>query len=254
MIKVENYHKTYRETVAVEGLSFEVQPGEVLGLVGPNGAGKTTTLRAICGIIPPTSGEIHVAGHNIAEEPVQAKSQIAFIPDDPNLFDTLSVFEHLRFIAAAYRLNEFESKAESLIQLFELTEKRNTIAQELSRGMKQKVAVCCAYLHEPKVLLFDEPLTGLDPRAIRTLNNSIKEKAEQGAAIIISSHLLSLVEDLCTNLLIMHRGKALFNGTMAQAHETIGDSSVDATLEDIFFRVTEGEIKTIEDIQETVSE
>ncbi len=254
MIKVENYHKTYRETVAVEGLSFEVQPGEVLGLVGPNGAGKTTTLRAICGIIPPTSGEIHVAGHHIVEEPVQAKSQIAFIPDDPNLFDTLTVYEHLKFIAAAYQLHDFESKAESLIQLFELTEKRNTIAQELSRGMKQKVAVCCAYLHEPKVLLFDEPLTGLDPRAIRTLNNSIKEKAEQGAAIIISSHLLSLVEDLCTNLLIMHRGKALFNGTMAQAHETIGDSGVDATLEDIFFRVTEGEIETIEEIQETVSE
>jgi ABC-2 type transport system ATP-binding protein len=165
LIQVDDYHKNYRTTVAVAGLSFRVEPGQILGLLGPNGAGKTTTLRAIAGIIPPTSGRLIVAGHDIALEPVQAKRMLAYVPDDPKLFDMLTVGEHLEFAAAAYRVADADGKSAALLEAFELTEKKDTVAQELSRGMRQKVAICCAYLHDPLAILFDEPLTGLDPRA-----------------------------------------------------------------------------------------
>jgi ABC-2 type transport system ATP-binding protein len=132
----------------------------VLGVVGPNGAGKTTTMRALCGIIPPSGGRLSVAGHDIVEDPIGAKSQLAFIPDEPQLFDVLTVWEHLEFTASIYRVANFADEAERLLEKFELTEKRNTIAQELSRGMRQKVAICCGYLHQPKAIIFDEPLSG----------------------------------------------------------------------------------------------
>ena len=208
LIQVEDYHKSYRDTVAVSALSFGVRAGEVLGLLGPNGAGKTTTMRAIVGIIPPTQGRLIVAGHDVTREPVEAKRQLAYVPDDPRLFDTLTVWEHLEFIAATYRIANFEPAAEALLKQFELTEKRNTVAQDLSRGMRQKAAICCAYLHAPKVVLLDEPLTGLDPHGIRTMKQSVVERAQAGTAFLISSHLLSLVEDLCTHLLILHHGLA----------------------------------------------
>jgi ABC-2 type transport system ATP-binding protein len=239
VIYVEDYHKTYRETVAVDGLSFEVPPGAVLGLVGPNGAGKTTTLRALAGIIRPTRGRLFIAGHDVVNHPLAAKRELAYIPDDPKLFDALTVWEHLQFMAATYRVADFRPGAEALLRQFELEEKRNTMAQELSRGMRQKVAICCAYLHDPRVILFDEPLTGLDPYAIRTLKASIAERATAGAAVMVSSHLLSLVEDLCTHLLILHKGRCLFFGTLGEARARYAGLQGDASLEDVFFRATE---------------
>ena len=169
MIRVEGFEKAYRETIAVRGLTFEVPAGSVLGIVGPNGAGKTTTMRALSGIIPPSAGRLFVANHDIVLDPIAAKQELAFIPDEPQLFELLTVWEHLEFMAAAYRVSDLESKGEFLLQKFELADKRRTLVQELSRGMPQKVAICCAYLHEPKAILFDEPLTGLYPYAIRTL-------------------------------------------------------------------------------------
>lgn len=239
MIQVEDYHKAYGETVAVEGLSFDVAAGSVLGLVGPNGAGKTTTLRAIAGIIPPTRGRLSIAGHDVVQDPIRAKREMAYVPDDPKLFDALTVWEHFEFVAATYRVDAFEEKAKRLLDEFELTEKRDTVAQELSRGMRQKVAIGCAYLHAPKAILCDEPLTGLDPRAIRTMKESIARAAQGGAAAIISSHLLSLVEDLCSHLLILNKGKRLFFGTLEEARSHFDDLSADATLEEVFFRATE---------------
>ena len=239
MIEVEHYEKNYRETVAVRGLSFDVPAGAILGLVGPNGAGKTTTLRALAGIIPPSRGRLRVAGHDVVQEPTAAKSQLAFIPDEPQLFDVLTVWEHLEFTASVYRVPAFEPHAERFLTQFELTEKRDTIAQELSRGMRQKVAICCAYLHQPQVILFDEPLTGLDPRGIRTLKASIRERAEAGAAVIVSSHLLDLIDDLCSHLLILHRGQSLFHGTIGEAKCRLKDLGPDASLEDVFFQFTE---------------
>jgi ABC-2 type transport system ATP-binding protein len=239
VIQVVELHKAYRDLTAVGGLSFDVQPGAILGLVGPNGAGKTTTLRTLSGIIPPTRGRLMVAGHDVVADPVGAKRRLAYVPDDPKLFDTLTVWEHLMFVASAYGVDDFEPKAEQYLTTFELLPKRDTIAQELSRGMRQKVAICCAYLHDPSALFFDEPLTGLDPHGIRTLKQSILERAAAGAAIIVSSHLLSLVEDLCTDLLILRQGRAVFFGPVAEAHARFGTLEGDASLEDLFFRAIE---------------
>ena len=239
MIRVDNYEKTYRETVAVRGLSFEVASGAVLGVVGPNGAGKTTTMRALAGIIPPTSGRLSIAGFDVVQDPIAAKSELAFVPDEPQLFDVLTVWEHLEFTASVYRIADYSPEANRLLEQFELNDKRDTIAQELSRGMRQKVAICCGYLHQPKAIIFDEPLTGLDPRGIRTLKASIKERAASGAAVMVSSHLLDLIDDLCSHLLILHKGKCLFQGTIAEAKSHMQSVGPDASLEDIFFRFTE---------------
>jgi ABC-2 type transport system ATP-binding protein len=240
VIQVLDYHKTYRDLTAVAGLSFEVAAGAILGLVGPNGAGKTTTLRALAGIIPPTHGQLVIAGHDVVADPVAAKRQLAYVPDDPKLFESLTVWEHLTFIASAYAVDDFEPKAEQLLEMFELLEKRDTIAQELSRGMRQKVAIACAYLHDPRAILFDEPLTGLDPHAIRLLKASIVDRAAAGAAVVVSSHLLSLVDNLCTDLLILRHGRSLFCGPMAVAREQFGALGQEVSLEDLFFRAIDG--------------
>ncbi|MBM3289931.1 MAG: ABC transporter ATP-binding protein [Candidatus Hydrogenedentes bacterium] len=246
VIRVDHFHKTYRDTVAVQDLSFEVGPGEILGLVGPNGAGKTSTLRSVAGIIPPTNGTLIVAGHDIAADPIAAKRKLAYVPDDPKLFDTLTVWEHLEFVAMAYRVTDWRGRGEALLQRFDLTAKRTTIAQELSRGMRQKVAICCAYLHDPQVIMFDEPHVGLDPRGIRTMKDSILERAGLGAAVVVSSHLLELVEDMCTHLLILHKGKRLYFGRMADARAAFSGAGGDASLEEIFFHATEGSAEPAE--------
>jgi ABC-2 type transport system ATP-binding protein len=238
-IVVEDFHKNYDETVAVAGITFAVSAGEVLGLCGPNGAGKTTTLRALAGILQPTHGHLSVAGHDLARDPVAAKAALAYVPDDPKLFDQLTVWEHFRFIAAAYRLKDWTAWAEALLLQFELTEKRTALAGELSRGMRQKVAICCGYLHRPRAVLLDEPLTGLDPRGIRTMKDSIRRAAEAGAAFIVSSHLLSLVEDLCTTVLILHRGRQVLHGALADLRRQAAESGRHETLEELFFRLTE---------------
>ena len=239
MIRVDDFAKAYGPTVAVDGLSFEALPGQVLGLLGPNGAGKTTTLRALSGVIPPTRGRISVAGFDIITHPVEAKQNLAYVPDDPRLFDALTVREHLEFIASAYRVGDWRQRAQKLLEQFELADRADTPAGELSRGMRQKVAICCAYLYDPKAIFFDEPLTGLDPRGIRTMKDSVRHRATAGAAVIVSSHLLSLVEDLCTHLLILHRGKRLFFGPTAEARSAVAELSADASLEEVFFKLTE---------------
>jgi ABC-2 type transport system ATP-binding protein len=213
-------------------------PGQVLGLLGPNGAGKTTTMRAIAGIIPPTQGRLFVAGRDVRIDPVGAKRALAYVPDDPKLFEALTVWEHLKFMASAYKVESWEGHGEQLLQLFELVEKRDTVAQELSRGMRQKVAICCAYLHRPAAILFDEPLTGLDPKGIRVMKESVRGVAAAGAAVVVSSHLLALVEDLVTHLLILHRGRSLFFGPAAEARGAFAATG-DASLEDVFLRATE---------------
>ena len=236
VILVDDFHKTYQSTVAVSGLTFQVEAGQILGLVGPNGAGKTTTLRAISGIIPATRGRLMIAGYDVSAQPVEAKQKFAYIPDEPKLFDTLTVSEHLQFVAAAYEVADYPEKALRLLTTFELLEKKDALGQELSRGMRQKVAICCGYLHEPRAILLDEPLTGLDPRGIRNLKESIVERARAGAAIIVSSHLLSRVEDLCSHLLILDRGRSRFFGPIDEARTAFEGLAADAKLEEIFFR------------------
>lgn len=239
MIEVNDFTKSYRSTVAVDRLSFSVQPGEILGLVGPNGAGKTSTLRCLAGIIPPTAGIVRVAGHDIVRDDIAAKRRLAYVPDDPKLFDTLTVWEHIEFVAAAYRVTDWRARGEELLARFDLVPKRDTVGQELSRGMRQKVAICCAYLHDPAVIMFDEPHVGLDPRGIRTMKESILERVKAGASVVVSSHLLELVEDMCTHLLILHRGRRLFFGRIGEVRTAFEGLSGDASLEEIFFHATE---------------
>jgi ABC-2 type transport system ATP-binding protein len=215
VIEVEGLEKQYGDLPAVRGLSFAVQPGEVLGLVGPNGAGKTTTIRSIAGIIIPTSGRIRIGGHDLAGAPVAAKSLLAFIPDEPHLFEYLTVEEHLRFVGRLYQTADVDDRIPGLLEELDLREKRTALPGELSRGMKQKLAIACGLLHGPRALLLDEPLTGLDPVGIRRMKSTIVRRAEAGTAVILSSHLLHLVEEICTRILVMNRGQAVALGTVA---------------------------------------
>ncbi|MCU1349894.1 MAG: transporter related, partial [Acidobacteria bacterium] len=162
-IDVSGLTKSYDSFVAVRDLTFTVKPGEVLGLVGPNGAGKTSTLRALAGIHPPTGGSVRICGYDIREDAVEAKRRLAFFPDEPRLFDYLTVDEHLQFIARIYNVADAREKTEPLLAEFELLDKRASLPSELSRGMKQKLMIACGFLHSPEVMIFDEPLTGLDP-------------------------------------------------------------------------------------------
>jgi len=239
VIEVKNFSKNYNGFAAVKNLSFTVAPGQILGLVGPNGAGKTTTLRALCGIVPPTTGQLSIANHDIVKAPIAAKQNLGYIPDDPRLFDALTVWEHLAFAAAAYKVADFEQRAEALLQSFELSHKRDTLVHNLSRGMRQKVAIACAFLHDPKAILFDEPLTGLDPQGIRGIQQAIRERANAGAAIIISSHLLSLFETLCTHLMVLNLGECRRFGTMSDVLAEFGQSDSNSTLEAAYFTITQ---------------
>jgi ABC-2 type transport system ATP-binding protein len=233
VIEVDGLQKLYGDFPAVQSLSFEVRPGEVLGLVGPNGAGKTTTIRSITGIIIPTSGRILIDGHDLRQDPVAAKSALAFIPDEPHLFEYLTVEEHLRFIGRLYRMGDVGPRIPGLLDELDLSDKRDALPGELSRGMKQKLAIACGLLHEPKVLLLDEPLTGLDPVGIRRMKTTIMSRAEAGAAVILSSHLLHLVEEICTRVLVIQRGRAVACGTIPEIIAGRPDLS-SRKLEDVF--------------------
>jgi len=214
-----------------------VNSGEVLGLVGPNGAGKTTTLRAIAGIIAPTRGTIAIAGHQLASEPVAAKQQLAFIPDEPQLFEYLTVEEHLRFVGRLYGVADAPARIPPLLAELELSEKHRALPTELSRGMRQKLAIACGLLHEPAALILDEPLTGLDPAGMRRMRETIAARARGGAAVILSSHLLHLVEELCTKLLVIHHGRTIaygaFDEIVAERPQLAGRG-----LEEVFLALT----------------
>ncbi len=233
MIVVDGLEKVYGDFAAVQGLSFEVGPGEVLGLVGPNGAGKTTTLRSLAGILRPTRGRITIAGLDLATHPVAAKSLLAFVPDEPHLFEYLTVEEHLRFVGRLYQVADAEARIPALLDEVELAGKRAALPGELSRGMKQKLLIACGLLHRPRVLLFDEPLTGLDPVGIRRMKSTIVGRAAEGAAVILSSHLLHLVEEVCTRLLIMNRGRRLALGTISEILSARPEMA-GRTLEEVF--------------------
>jgi ABC-2 type transport system ATP-binding protein len=237
MISVRALTKLYGDFAAVRSLSFEVAAGQILGLVGPNGAGKTTTLRCLAGIIAPSDGTVAIAGHDIQKDPIPAKRALAFIPDEPHLFDYLSVEEHLRFIARLYGVADVETRIGPLLDELELGDKRRSLPGELSRGMRQKLAIACGLLHDPSVLILDEPLTGLDPAGMRRMRATVVERAARGTAVILSSHLLNLVEELTTKLLVLRQGQAVAYGTIAEiieAHPPLASKS----LEEVFLSLT----------------
>jgi ABC-2 type transport system ATP-binding protein len=240
MIKVFGLRKEYGDFTAVSDLSFTVEPGQVLGLVGPNGAGKTTTLRSIAGIIPPTAGRVDIAGHDLAMEPIAAKRALAFFPDEPRLFEYLTVRQHLAFVARLYGVADHEAIAQPLLEEFEIADKADQLPGELSRGMKQKLVIACGLIHSPQVMFFDEPLTGLDPLGIRRMKNSILRRARDGAAIVLSSHLLHLLQEVCSHVLILKRGSKVADGTLGEVAEQFSGGEADVSLEEVFIRATGG--------------
>lgn len=245
ILAVEGLTKHYSDQIAVSGLSFDVRGGEVLGLVGRNGAGKTTTLRTVAGVLPVEEGRVQVAGHDMSKAAGEraAKALLAWVPDDPEPFETMTVGEHLEFTAALYKIADWQSRADDLLERFELGPKREALGGELSRGMRQKLAFCCALLPRPQLVLLDEPLSGLDPLGIRSAKRAIAEIAAEGSAVVLSSHLLDLVEELSSRLLILEQGRAAFLGTLGEARAAArGDA-----LEDVFFAIAEGRSPGVED-------
>ncbi len=240
MIEVDGLTKRYGNFTAVRDLSLIVRPGEVLGLVGPNGAGKTSTLRCLAGIIPGSGGTVRIAGTDLGADPVTAKRALAFFPDEPRLFDYLTVRQHLNFVARIYGVENHAAIAQPLLEEFEIADKADQLPGELSRGMKQKLAIACGLLHSPKAMFFDEPLTGLDPLGIRRMKNSIRTRARDGAAIVLSSHLLHLLEEVCSHVLILKKGEKIADGTVADVAARFSNGEADVSLEDVFIRATGG--------------
>jgi len=237
-LSVDHLRKAYDTLVAVDDLSFAVGAGEIVGLIGPNGAGKTTTLRSLAGILRPTSGTIAIDGHDLLAAPIEAKCRLAFMPDEPHLFEYLTVEEHLRLVARLYTVDDFDRRSRALIDELELTGKEKSLPGELSRGMRQKVVIACGLVRNATTLLFDEPLTGLDPIGIRRMRETIVSRARAGASILLSSHLLHLVEEICSRVIIMAGGKKIADGTFAELATRADLATAGSNLEQIFLRVT----------------
>ena len=239
MLEISGLTKRYRKFTALSDLSFSVAAGEIVGLLGPNGAGKTTCLRCIAGIIRPTGGRVVVGGNDLASQEREAKRLLAFVPEQPNPYETLTVWEHLRFIALAYdTLEGFEANADALLQRFDLNEKRNELVGTLSKGMRQKLTIACAFIHQAQVFLFDEPLIGLDPKGARELRTLISEAARrEGAAVLVSTHMLDTAQNLCDRILILRQGNKVAEGTIDDLRARV-HAGEDASLEDIFLSLT----------------
>jgi len=245
MIVVEELVKYYGTNLAVDRLSFTVNDGEIVGLLGPNGAGKTTVLRCVTGIVQKSSGRIIVDGLDMATDEQEVKRRLAFVPETPSPFELLTVQEHLRFIAMAYGTTDgLDERTDELLARFELAEKRKELVLSLSKGMKQKLAIACAFVHNATNFLFDEPLIGVDPKGMRTLKDMMLEARGDGRAVLISTHMLDTAEHLCDRILILQKGVKLAEGRLDELHlrARMGE---DATLEDVFLTLTE-EGKSVE--------
>ena len=238
MLVVNNFTKKFNKTIAVDNISFELKEGNIVGLLGPNGAGKSTTIKTIAGLLRKTSGDITIGG--IPNTRSEAKRKFTYIPEIPELYDMLTVKEHLEFIAYAYNVDNWEEKTEKLFKRYDLADKQDKLAKELSKGMKQKVSICCGLLPEPDLYLFDEPMIGLDPKAIRETKLLFEELSEQGKTIFVSTHLLDSIEHLCHRVLVMKKGTIIADGNISELKEQLGDSK-DTTLEELFLEVTKDE-------------
>jgi ABC-2 type transport system ATP-binding protein len=235
--------KRFGETTAVAGLSFRVPPGMLYAFLGPNGAGKTTTLRMIAGLIRPDAGQVEVAGIDMIAEPRQAKQQLAYLPDDPVLYGKLNPMEHLEFVAGLWALDPKIARhdAQALLERLGLWDRRGEWIETFSRGMKQKVALASALIHRPRLILLDEPLTGLDAGAARLVKDMLAEFLRDGGAVILTTHILEVAERLAERIGIIGQGRLLAEGTMDELRSHSGQQA--GSLEDIFLRLVEdGEV------------
>ncbi|HNV56879.1 MAG TPA: ABC transporter ATP-binding protein [Smithellaceae bacterium] len=234
MIKLINLTKDFKTTLAVNRLNLEVAAGEIYGFIGPNGAGKTTTIRMMGGIIEPTDGKILIGGIDVSRDPVGAKKIIGFVPDRPFLYEKLTGMEFLKFIADLYRvdLRVFSRRAPELLERFALWQWKDEIVEAYSHGMKQRLIIAAALLHDPRVMVIDEPMVGLDPEAVRMVRDILKGLAQQNVTIFVSTHTLSLAEDLCDRIGVIHKGTLLAQGTVAELN--LAAKTGEARLEEVF--------------------
>lgn len=239
MIKIRNLSKSYNKgkVKAVDDLTLEVRPGEIFGFLGPNGAGKTTTIKSIVGLLEPDSGIIEVNGYDIRKNPLEAKRQIGYVPDDPNIFDKLTGIEYLNFIADVYEVpvKIRRERIEYFLDIFELKGALYDLIQSYSHGMKQKIIITGALLHDPPVWILDEPMTGLDPRSSFMLKELMNKHCEKGYTVFFSTHILEVAEKLCHRIGIINKGKLIACGTM----EELKKFNQEGSLENIFMELTE---------------
>lgn len=238
LIVAEGLSKRYGSFWAVQELSFHVNAGEIFGFLGVNGAGKTTTLRMLTGILKPTAGRITIAGFNMDENPVEAKAVTGYIPDRPYLYPKLTGREFLYFVADLYLVpaKEADQRIDTLLEEYSLTNWQDELVESYSHGMKQRLATCAAVLHQPKVLIIDEPMVGLDPHGARLLKQSLKKYAQSGMAIMLSTHSLNVAEELSDRLAIIDKGKLISVGTFAEIKASV--HGFEGGLESLFIELT----------------
>jgi ABC-2 type transport system ATP-binding protein len=238
MIETTNLTKRYGRTLAVDNLNLSVEKGEIFGFIGPNGAGKTTTIRMMAGVLGPTEGGVKIGGIAMSQEPEAAKRIIGFIPDRPFLYEKLTGMEFLRFIADLYGFGDglFREKAEGLLIQFSLYDWADQLIESYSHGMKQRLVIASALLHDPAVIIVDEPMVGLDPAGIRMVKDLLRALAERGTTIFMSTHTLEIAEDLCDRIGVIHRGRLVAMGTTGDLRGTACLREGD--LEEVFLRLT----------------
>ena len=239
MIELIDLTKRYNDFPAVNGLNLAIQKGEIFGFIGPNGAGKTTTINMMAGVLAPTSGSVMICGINIQNHPKKAKSKIGYIPDRPYLYEKLTGIEFLKFIGDLYGVDEDTvlNRSREKLQLFSLSEWADDLIESYSHGMKQRLVMASALLHDPEVIIIDEPMVGLDPLVINMVKSLFQDLAKEGVTIFMSTHTLKVAEDICDRIGIIHKGAFVATGTSEDLKRNIKDK--DADLEEIFIKLTE---------------
>lgn len=254
MIEVEQLTKVYGELAALRGVSFAIPAGQICGYLGPNGAGKSTTIKILTGVLAPTSGRAKVAGFDVLREPIEVKRRIGYVPEMGNCYRTLSVVEYLTLVGALHQMSpsEIDRRARRMLELFEIADAAHNRIDTLSKGMRQKVVLSAALLHDPEVLLWDEPLSGLDANAARIVKDTVRGLADNGKTIFYCSHVLDVVERVCDRVIILNHGDVVADGTPAQ----LMDQANRATLELVFRALTSSEDQSdiARQLVETVSQ
>ncbi|HEB73463.1 MAG TPA: ABC transporter ATP-binding protein [Nitrospirae bacterium] len=242
MIHIDGVTKVYGSTVAVDNLNLHVKPGECFGFLGPNGAGKTTTLKMLAGLLTPTKGALTIFGHDIQKNPVEAKKIIGFVPDKPFIYEKLTGREFLEFIRDIYRVNGdskvFEKQA-ALLDMFSLSGWLDELVETYSHGMRQKLIITSALIHNPKVIIIDEPMVGLDAKGMRQVKGLFREVADSGNTVLLSTHTMAVAEEICDRIAILSKGKVIATGTMDELRANAGSEGDD--LESIFLELTKND-------------
>jgi len=238
MIQLINLSKHYGKLAAVDNLNLEVRAGEIFGFLGPNGAGKTTTIRTMMGILKPTSGQVLLGAHDVIKEPVKAKAITGFIPDRPFIYEKLSGNEFLTFVGSLHRMEmpRLERRIGAMLERLELTPWKDELVESYSHGMKQRLVVCAALIHEPRILVIDEPMVGMDPKGARTLKDLFRALAADGTTVFLSTHSISVAEEICHRIGIIQKGRLIACGAVAEMHRHASGST--GNLESVFLELT----------------